>query len=237
MRDQSSRGRLRELMLLFKEVRILKLTHIFLAFLPTFHGLPLEDPYRNVDEFSQVCEFNQFHNVHSEKAKMRFIPFRLKERAKEWFFTLGHEFDSWRDMEDAFLCKYYSVGKTSAMRRAIHKFLQGPGEVFYETWERLRDLLRQCPHHCVPRHEITQIFYDGLGVPDRYFLDDTSGGTFMSKYEDEALELIELVAENSHNHARKSFEGRRAHTEGGVLHAKAVETCMLLDKIEKLNEA
>ena len=29
----------------------------------------------------------------------------------------------------------------------------------------------------------------------------------MSKYEDEALELIELVAENSHHHAAKSFGG------------------------------
>ena len=71
-----------------------------------------------MDEFSQVCEFNQFHNVHSETAKMRFFPFTLKERAKEWFFTLGREFASWRDMEDAFLRKYYSVGKTSAVRHA-----------------------------------------------------------------------------------------------------------------------
>ena len=55
------------------------------------------------------------------------------------------------------------------------------GEVFYEAWERLRDLLRQCPHHGIPKHEITQIFYDGLGAPDRYLLDAASGGTFMSK--------------------------------------------------------
>ena len=33
-------------------------------------------------------------------------------------------------MEDAFLSKYYSVGKTSAVRRAIREFSQGPGEVF-----------------------------------------------------------------------------------------------------------
>ena len=45
-------------------------------------------------------------------------------------------------MEDAFLRKYYSVGKTSAVRCAIREFSQGPGEVFYEAWERLRDLLR-----------------------------------------------------------------------------------------------
>ena len=58
-------------------------------------------------------------------------------------------------MEDAFLRKYYSVGKTSAVRRAIREFSQGPGEVFYEAWERLRDLLRQCPHHGIPKNEIT----------------------------------------------------------------------------------
>ena len=42
------------------------------------------------------------------------------------------------------------------------KFSQGPGELFYEAWERLRDLLRQCPHQGIPKREITQIFYDGL---------------------------------------------------------------------------
>ena len=57
-------------------------SHI-LGLLPTFHGLPSEDPYRHVDKFGHVCEFNQFHNVPSEMAKMRFFPLTLKERAKE----------------------------------------------------------------------------------------------------------------------------------------------------------
>ena len=99
-------------------------SHI-LCLLPTFHGLPSEDPYRHVYEFSQVCEFIQFHNVPSETAKMCFFPFTLKERAKEWFFTLGREFDSWRDIKNVFLRMYYSVGKTSAVRRAIREFSQG----------------------------------------------------------------------------------------------------------------
>ena len=97
--------------------------------------------------------------------------------------------------------------------------------------------MRQCPHHSIPKHEITQIFYDGLGAPDRYLLDAASGGTFMSTYEDEALELIELVAENSHHHAAKSFGGRSTPAKGGMMDAKAVETGMLLDKIEKLTVA
>ena len=190
-----------------------------------------------MEEFNEVCEFNQLHNVPSETAKMPFFPLTLKERGKEWFFTLGCEFDSWKDMEDAFLCKYYLVGKTSAVRPAIREFSQGPGEVFYEPWERLRDLLRQCPHHGIHKHELTLIFYDGLGAPDRYLLDAASGGTFMSKYKDEALELIELVTENIHHHTAKSFGGRSTPATGGMLDAKAAEKGMLLDKIEKLTEA
>ena len=123
------------------------------------------------------------------------------------------------------------------MRRAIREFSQGPGEIFNEAWERLRDHLRQCLHHGIPKHEITQIFYDGLGALDRYLLDAASGGTFMSKYEDEALELIELVADNSHHHTAKSFGGRSAPTKGGVLDAKEVETGVLLDNIKKLAKA
>ena len=58
----------------------------------------------------------------------------------------------------------------------------------------------------------------------------------MRKYEDEALELIELVAENSHHHAAKYFGGQSVPAKGGMLDAKAVETGMLLDNIEKLTE-
>ena len=140
-------------------------------------------------------------------------------------------------MEDAFLYKYYLVAKSSAVRRATREFSQGPGEVFYEACERLRDLLRQCPHHGILKHEITQIFYNILGAHDRYLLDAASGVTFMSKYEDEALELIELVAENSTHHVAKSFIGRSTPAMGGMFDAKVAETSMLLDKIEKLTEA
>ena len=84
---------------------------------------------------------------------------------------------------------------------------------------------------------LPRFFYDGLGVPYRYLLDVTSGGTFMSKYEDEALKLFELVADNNHHHVAKSFGGGSAPVKGGMLDAKAVEISMLLDKIEKLTEA
>ena len=136
-------------------------------------------------------------------------------------------------MEEEFLRKYYSIGKTTSVRKAIREFTQGSSETFHEAWERLRDLTRECPHHGVSNHELTQIFYDGLGPQDIYLLDAASGGTFMSKYEDDAMDLIETVAENSHHNAAKPF-GRGAMTK--ALDAKSAETGMLLERIDKMAE-
>ena len=72
----------------------------------------------------------------------------------------------------------------------MREFTQGTTGTFHEAWEQLRDLTRECPHHRVSIHELTQIFYDGLGPQDRYLLDAASGGTFMSIYEDDTMELI-----------------------------------------------
>ena len=136
-------------------------------------------------------------------------------------------------MEEEFLRKYYSVGKTTSIRKAIHEFTQGTSETFHETWERLRDLTRECPHHGVSNYELTEIFYDVLGPQDRYLLDAASGGTFMSKYEDDAMELIETVAENSHHNVAKP-SGRGAMPK--TIDAKSAKTGMLLERIDKMAE-
>ena len=36
-------------------------------------------------------------------------------------------------------------------------------------------------------HELTNIFYDGLGLQDIYLLDAPTSGTFMRKFEDDAI--------------------------------------------------
>ena len=136
-------------------------------------------------------------------------------------------------MEEEFLRKYYSVGKTTSIRKDIREFTQGTSQTFHEAWEQLRDLTREYPHHEVSNHELKQIFYDGLGPKDRYLIDTASGSTFMSKYEDDAMDLIETVAENSHHNAAKPF-GRGEMPK--IIDAKSAETGMLLERIDKMVE-
>ena len=206
-----------------------------MSMLPIFHGKPSEDPYRHVDELSQVCEINQIYNVSADVMKMKLFPATLRDRAKDWFLKLGKEFTTWIEMEEEFLRKYYSVGKTTSVRKAIHEFTQGLCETFHEAWERLRDLTRECPHHRVSNYELMQIFYNGLGMQDRYLLDAASGSTFTSTFEDEAMQLIKTVAENCYHNAEKPF-GRGATPKEGLIDAKSVERSMLLEKIDKMAE-
>ena len=129
--------------------------------------------------------------------------------------------------------KYYFVGKTSCFQKAIHEFTQGTSETFHKAWERLRDITRECPHHGLPNHELTQIFSDRFGSQDRYRLDAASGSTFLRKYEDEAMELIETVVENSHHNAEKPL-GRGAMLKGQLIDAKLSEMGILLEIIDKM---
>ena len=82
-------------------------------------------------------------------------------------------------------------------------------------------------------HKLTQIFYDGFGPQDRYLWDAASGGTFMSKYKDDGMDLIETVVENSHHDATKPF---RRGAMPKALDTKSAETGMLLERIDKMAE-
>ncbi|GAV60813.1 hypothetical protein CFOL_v3_04341, partial [Cephalotus follicularis] len=47
---------------------------------------------------------------------------------------------------------------------------------FHESWERLKDLIRKCPHHAVPKWQLVQCFYDGLTAQNRQMVDASCGG-------------------------------------------------------------
>ena len=57
----------------------------------------------------------------------------------------------------------------------------------------------------------------------------------MRKYEDDAMELIEMVVENNHHNAAKLF-GRGDMPKGQLIDAKSVNTCMILERIDKMAE-
>ncbi|CAN6483056.1 unnamed protein product [Victoria cruziana] len=170
--------------------------------LPSFHRLANEDPYRHLDMFLDVCATVKISNVEDGALRLRLFPFSLKDRARDWLKSLAPaiSIDTWEDLQREFLKKYFPIGKTNHYRRAISLFTALEGESFHQAWERMKDLLRKCPHHQIPRWQVLQGFYDGLTEPLRQVIDSSCGGSLMLKSEDDAWMLYDTLAENSlHN--------------------------------------
>nr|GEV98858.1 reverse transcriptase domain-containing protein [Tanacetum cinerariifolium] len=67
-----------------------------------------------------------------------------------------------------------------------------PNERFNEAWERLKDLLRKCPHHGFSELHQLDTFYNALNPNDQDALDSASGGNFLDKIPRECLSIIEI---------------------------------------------
>jgi len=154
--------------------------------LSSFYGLNNEDPYKHIDEFLEICSTIKMHGFSEDALRMRLFPFSLKEKAKHWLKSLEPN---------------VPIGRTNQIRKTIISFSQLEGEQFHETWERLKDLLRKCPHQAIPKWQLVQCFYDGLTEPHRQMVDASCGGTFMMKSENEAWILFDNLSENSMQHA------------------------------------
>ncbi|GKE12937.1 reverse transcriptase domain-containing protein [Tanacetum coccineum] len=150
-----------------------------IAILPVFRGR--EEPYAHLREFFSIADTYQVNNTTKDGVRLCLFPFSLKDQAKAWFSSLEPgSIHSWSEMQSAFLDEFYSISKTAAIRNKIKSFRQIPGEQFHEAFNRLKELLRTCPHHDIPKWELVKVFYDGLDYQNQQFVMATSKGTFFS---------------------------------------------------------
>ncbi|XP_019223875.1 PREDICTED: uncharacterized protein LOC109205614 [Nicotiana attenuata] len=70
-------------------------------------------------------------------------------------------------------------------------------ESVYQAWERLKAMLRKCPHHEIPEHMQLYIFYHGLKPSARNVIDAAAEGSVMGKTTEEALQLLNEISENA----------------------------------------
>ena len=65
-----------------------KLKSGLIHLLPSFHGLPGEEPYKHLQEFDVVCNSMKPPGITEEQIKMRAFAFFLKDSAKDWLYYL-----------------------------------------------------------------------------------------------------------------------------------------------------
>ena len=185
-----------------------ELKGIHFNMLPSFNGLPSEDPLTFLREFYTTIQTFPLHGLAEDELRMRCFPYTLKDRAKTWLINLPEgSLGTWDEVYEKFMMKFYSPQKTVELRNKICSFSQMEGEPFHEAWDRFKMLLSQCPHHQFSLALLIQFFYDGLTLHGQTLVDTAAGGYFGDKTAEEVYDIYELLATNSQ---QKAVRGRRA---------------------------
>ncbi|KAI3709079.1 hypothetical protein L2E82_38824 [Cichorium intybus] len=165
-----------------------------LGILTQFRGYKTDDPYNHLYEFLAIANANTPRNTDRDIFRLRLFPFTLKDKAKHWFTSLpSNSITSWEQLKAKFLQEFYPVSKTTEVRRAIQDFQQKPGEAFHEAFDRLKELLRSCPHHEVPKWQLVKLFFEGVNETHQVMINASSSGTFMWQEPDDAWRFLEQL--------------------------------------------
>ena len=190
--------------------------------LPNFHGMEKEDPYMHVKDFLDICSTFKFQNFTDDSVRLRLFPFSLKDKAKAWLNSLpSGVITSWDILTQKFLSKFFPMSRTNSLRKDITDFYQRDSEMFFEGWERFKDLLLKCPHHGFEKWRLVQHFYNGLTQIDRSMIESMKGGRFLNLNATEAYEFLENLSESSQ---QWDYTQRDRNTKKAGMHEISADT-------------
>ncbi|KAL4365316.1 hypothetical protein AHAS_Ahas07G0093900 [Arachis hypogaea] len=126
-----------------------------------------------------------------------------------------------------FELKYQLISlKLTKLRTDVQTFKQREGKSLYEAWERYKLMLKKCPPDIFSDWIQLYIFYDGVTETAKMSLDNYAGESLrMKKIPKEAIDLIEMVANNQYLY---SFE--RASVKKGVMELDALNVILAQNK-------
>jgi hypothetical protein len=103
---------------------------------------------------------------------------------------------TWEKCSNAFLAKFFPLGKINALWNKISRFQQLTDETITEAWEHLQDYIAACSHHDMEEWFIIQGFYHELICSAQEHIDVSTGGSFFALSIEEAHKLVEKMASN-----------------------------------------
>lgn len=168
----------------------------FLAILKSnqFHPLPGQNPKTHIEEFLDLCDTITAENVSDEYIRLKAFKFTLSGPALTWFKSLpARSITTWAELFDAFMTKFFPPSMTFELRNKIYGYHMQEDETLHATWERFKDLLRQCPNHSIPNHQLIQIFYHNINQTTRDRIDTLANCEFLELDFEDAYALLDKI--------------------------------------------
>jgi hypothetical protein len=158
---------------------------------------------KNESAMGHMNELSSLSNLFSDDTKMRtyfiakIFPFSLKGAAKAWFNNLSPgSIDSPIALVNAFFPKCFPASAQHAALQKIFDFEQIKVEKLPESWGRFCSLIRALPGEPFPKNELLDIFYNGLTVESKIYLDSCAGCVFRKRTPAKAEELMAKISRN-----------------------------------------
>ena len=107
-----------------------------------FCGKASEYANAHLQNFLEVSNTINPKGTTMDIVRLWLFPFSLLGKAKTWFYSNKEAFNTWEACSNAFLAKYFPVGKTNALRNRISGIQQLPDETIPEAWERLQEYIQ-----------------------------------------------------------------------------------------------
>jgi hypothetical protein len=161
-----------------------------------FCGKASEDANAHFQHFLEICSTFTIWGVAQDTVHLCLFPFSLLGNAKQWFYSNKEVVSTWEKCSNAFLARFFPLGKTNALQNNIRNFQQLIDEVIAEAWERMQDYISACPHHGIEEWFIIQSFDHQLIRTAHEHIDAATGGLFFALGIEEARKLIEKMASN-----------------------------------------
>ena len=122
--------------------------------------------------FSDDKKIQRFYSV-------KLFPFSLIGDAKVWYNGLPYDYIKIpHEFLDVFFVKYFPAHLQHEALQRIYNFKQLEDEHLPRAWGRFCSLLRARLGHKIPKNELIDIFYNGLTVESRTYLDSCAGCFF-----------------------------------------------------------
>ena len=97
-----------------------------------FTGHPTEDPNEHLGRFLRMANTVKLNGVRPEVIKLQHFPFSLRDIAATWYESLPYgSVDTWEELIEAYLGRFFPPSLTSERRREIIVFQQGEDESLY----------------------------------------------------------------------------------------------------------
>jgi hypothetical protein len=83
-----------------------------------------EDANAHLQYFLEICNTFTIRGVTQNVVRLRLFPFSLLGMAKQWFYSSKEVVSTWEKCSNAFLAKFFLLGKTNALWNKISRFQQ-----------------------------------------------------------------------------------------------------------------